>query len=192
MPKPLLPSITAFPNIFSTFSRIHTTHSASSLGRTHLCEVFDIQFLDWCRCCQEYGHHANTCISIPRCGNCADRHNAKVCRSFFINASCAKSRAELVRHCRGKKARRVDKLNARFPLEYCPSASAFPSKEPEAATPTVDSSRIDLSAPQIPQMETTHDGPSKLSSIPARSSFSSALTPSAQQLQDNFPIIERS
>lgn len=160
-------------------------------GQTHLCEVFDVRSLDRCGYCQEYGHHADICTRIPRCGNCAGRHSTKACRSSFIKcASCAEPHRARSADYQGKKARRVDKLNARFPTEDCSAAGAVPSKEPQAVFRTANSSETDPSAPQIEQSDTMKEGLSKSSSIPAQSTFSFALTPSAQQLQDKFPVTE--
>ena len=161
-------------------------------GRTHLCEVFDVKCLDRCGCCQEYSHRANTHTSLPRCGNCADQHITKAYRSSYIKCGlCEEPHRAGSSHCRGKKARRVDKLNARFPLEVCLSPGAVPSKEPEGSIPTLNSPEIDLPASQIEQLDTTKkNDPSNSGSAPARYTFSFALTPSAQQLQDRLSAIE--
>ena len=160
-------------------------------GRTHLCEAFDVKNLERCGYCQEYGHHATICTSLPRCGNCANQHSPKVCRSSYIKCVlCEEPHRNGSGQCREKMAGRVDKLNARFPMENCPSPGAVASKEREGATPTLDSPKTDLSAPQIEQSDTMKESPSKTDCIPAQSTFSYALTPSAQQLQDKYPAIE--
>ena len=152
-------------------------------GRTHLCEVFDDRFLDLCGRCQEYGHHANTCDSLPRCGNCADQHSTKVCNSSYIKCLlCEEPHRAGSSRCRAKKARRVDKLNARFPLEHCPSPGTVPSKEPELAISTLNSPKPDVPAPQIEQLNTNKEDASNSGSVPMWP-FSSALTPPAQELQ---------
>ena len=160
-------------------------------GRTHICRAFDVRFLDRCGYCQEYGHHANICTILPRCGNCADQHSTKVCTSSYSKCvSCEELHRTGSAHCRGKEARRVDKLYARFPLEDCPSAGGVPSNEQEAATPTVDCPKTDLPTPQPGQSDTMKEDLSNSGSRPARCTFSFALTPSAQQLQDRFPAME--
>ena len=160
-------------------------------GRTHLCKAFDVTNLDRCGYCQEYGHYATICTSLPRCGNCADQHSTKVCRSSYIKCVlCEEPHRDCSGQCQGKKARRVDMLNARFPSEYCLSPSVVPPREGEGAIPTLNPPKTDLSAPQIEQSDTMKEVPSNSGAKPAQSTFSFALTPSAQQLQDKFPAIE--
>ena len=160
-------------------------------GRTHLCRAFDVRFLDRCGYCQGYGHHASICTILPRCGNCADQHSTKVCTPSCSRCLlCEEPDKTGSAHCREKKVRRVDKLNARFPLEDCPSTGEVPLKEQEAVIPTANSPKTDLPVPKLGQLDTMKKDLSNSGSIPARSTFSFALPPSAQQLQDKYPAVD--
>ena len=81
-------------------------------GRTYLCELFDVRFLNQCGCCQEYGHRLIECVRLPRCAKCAEQHYTKFCTSTYIKCVlCEEQHIAGSSQCRGKKARRVDELN---------------------------------------------------------------------------------
>lgn len=67
------------------------TYSLQRQGEFYPCDVFDNKFLDRCRRCQVYGHHAYACSGPLRCGKCTGQHRTKLCTSSLTRCACAMS-----------------------------------------------------------------------------------------------------
>lgn len=194
------------------------SHGLQWQGRLHPCEVHDPKLLDRCGRCQVYGHQDHDCPGPLRCGTCTGQHHTKLCTSESLRcALCDGPHRSRSSRCPAKRARVLDKLNARFPTGQGHQPFAIPTAEPEDSHPSLSSLAIDLPNPQVDHASITKQcrpdsGPTPVHTAPldpqvehtsttnechpdpAPTSVNTAPpdTPTllARQLQDRVPAIE--
>lgn len=178
------------------FSNRVTANGVINLGLQfqeglHSCEVFDNKFLDRCGRCQVYGHHADACSAPSRCGKCAGQHRTMLCTSFLTRCVlCDEPHRCGGPRCRAKRARILDKFNARFPKGESYPTLAVPSREPKSLNQSLSSPATDLPTPKQEHVSTTKEQHSDFGSSPVRTAPPDTPTLLAQQLQDKIPAIE--
>ena len=165
-------------------------HGLQLEGRHSSCEVFDVNFFDRCGYCQAYGSRGDACYNMPRCGICAGRHRRKFCKSAFSRcALCDGPYRSDHRRCPVKIARKLAKVNARFPTKKDPPHSR-PSPEPDEQNPPMSSKTTGLPDPSGQQVGTIQAGQSNPGPTPVHTAPPGALTPYILQPGNDVPAVE--
>ena len=167
------------------------SHGLYWQGECYSCEVYDIKFFDRCGRCQEFGHHAHACSGSLRCGNCAGQHSTKVCTSPKTTcALCSEWHRFGTPRCRAKRARILDKLNARFPTAEDHQPLATPPEEPTGPSPSIAPQVTDIPIPQEETLNSAKECPPDSVSATVKTGLPDTPTVLARQLQDRIPAIE--
>lgn len=149
--------ILCFSNPFTANEVV--SHGLQWQGSLHSCEVHDPKFFDRCGRCQLFGHHKHDCQEPFRCAKCTGQHQTQLCTSNVERcALCDAPHWAGGSQCSARRARKLEKPNARFPTGQDQQPFTIHMTEPEGSRPSLDPPATDLSHQPVEHASSTEEG----------------------------------